>query len=293
MLRYLAVLVLLGLALGCAKPVAEVNGQKITKKEYEEALAWRISEHKARGAEFDPKALQQAVLEELVAEKLLLQEAEERGITVSSQEVQEELKRIRDLMGEEAFQRDLRQRGVSIEGFKKRIRKTLVINKLLRQFVPEDSITEEELRKFYKDSPTPFVKPERVEVRFIQTNTQEQAEAILKEMRQRGLSFDQMAEKLKEEKRAVVSDYGWTQPEFFSPEIQEALRTLKKGRYGGPYKAKVGYYLLKVRDRTPKGIKSFEEAREEIKATLLAQRRQTLLSHLVQEKRKKALVKFY
>ncbi len=110
-------------------------------------------------------------------------------------------------------------------------------------------------------------------------------------MKDEGLDFDAMGEKLKAENRAVVSDYGWARPDFFKGAIADALKELKEGEYGGPYKGKDGFYLLRVKQREPESVLPYEEAKDQIKALLISQKRQAMMAHYIEEKRKKSDIK--
>jgi len=276
---------------GCQKkPVAVVNGDEITKKVLDWHVEERMREHEAHGVSVNKETIRHAVLEQLITQKLLLQGARARNITVSDDEVKREVEFIKSIRGEEELKKTLKKSSLSMQEFMDIVREKIMVAKFIESLVPEDSITEEEIREYYKKSPTPFLKPETVFVRFIQTTTEDEAKKILEEMKQKKLSFDEMAELLSKENRAIVSGYGWTSPAVFSPEIASALKEMKKGDYGGPYKGKDGYYLLRVKDRREKGVKSLDESRDEIKNILLRQKRDAEVAHWVAERRSTALI---
>jgi parvulin-like peptidyl-prolyl isomerase len=283
------------LGAGCAKkPVAEVNGDKITAPEFESALNKRIEEHTQRGVSFDKKALEKAVLDELIAQKLVEQEAKERKLGVTPREVEEEVARIANALGgKKELESSLKSSKSNMAVLKSDIRKAILTNKLLDALAPSASITDAEIREFYEKSPQPFLKPERVNVRFIQTNTEEEARGVMNEMSMEKLSFDQMAERLDGKKRHVVSEYGWTQADLFSPGISRAMKDLKPGEVGGPYRGKEGYFIIRLKERQPAGVKSFEEAKEEIRNLLISEKRQAVLAHIIMEKKSRASIKIY
>lgn len=279
---------------GCAQgPVAEVNGEKITRLEYKQTLRNKMAEHGDRGANVDEKTLSGAVIEELISRKLLAQEAKQRNVTVSDKEVNDEAERVRSLVGKEEFAKELKKNALTIKSFKENIRMGMLMDRLSAAIVPEDSISESELKSYYANSPHPFLNPEKVEVRFIQTTTEGEANDILREMKEKKTGFDQMAKSLADNKNVVTSEYGWTQTSFYSPTIGQAINSLKEGGYGGPYKGKDGYFLISLRKKQPAGVKSFEEAKAEIRRILLETKRQDMLAHVIGEKRKNADVKIF
>jgi parvulin-like peptidyl-prolyl isomerase len=275
------------------KPAAIVNGEEISREDFQRQLNQRIEAHKAQGVPVDEKALKEAVIQEMIGRRLLLQAARERNITVSDEELKETLEEMKNRFGEQKIQDSLRRWNLTEEQYRQRVKESLMIKKYINQLVPDDSITEEDMKKFYNESPKPFIKPERVQVRIIQVNTEEEAQKIYEEWKKSKIDFDEFADKLAKEKRAVVTQYGWVQPNFFTGPIRDALKELKEGEVGGPYRGKDGYYMLRIKKREPEKVMSYEEAKDQIKATLLMQRREATRAHLIAERKKKSEIKIY
>lgn len=87
---------------GCGKVVAYVNEEKITSQEFESRFNKMKAVYELQGTNFDGPigkkfipGLKQDVLEELIREKLILQEAKRRGITVSDQAVEQKLNQVK------------------------------------------------------------------------------------------------------------------------------------------------------------------------------------------------------
>lgn len=275
------------------KPVAVVNDEKISRKMLDEYVAEKIQRH--AGMTVDESSIKKAALEQLIAERLMIQGAAELNISVSDKEVSALLGQMQRSVGEEAFLNDLRRRGQSIQDLSRKTRERIVISRLIETLVPDTAVSEDEIREYYKNSPTPFFKPAQVQVRFIETRTEEGARGILEDVRERGGDFDAVADELRKKNTQggmiTVSNYGWANPNFFPPETSEALKSTEKGAHGGPYRGKAGFYLFRVKDRKEKSIKSFEEARAEVKAKLLDEKRQVAIGHWVFEKRKLSRVR--
>lgn len=285
--------VMLMLAAGCSKGyVAEVNGEKITKKEYESALKMRMGAHAQRGVSVEEKAIRAAVMDELIASRLIAQTAKERKITVGEKDLDAEIKNAEAMFGgKKEFRAYLKKSGIAYEAFRKDLKKTLLANRLLEELAPSGTVTDEEVRDFYENSPTPFLKAERVNVRFVQTATLEEAQKIYDGMKKDTAGFDAAAEKLTGDGKRIVSEYGWTEPGFFSDEIGKALKNLKKGSVGGPYKGKDGFFIISLKDREPAGVKSLEEAKEEIRGIIASQKKEMLLGHIIGEKKNTSKIK--
>lgn len=276
--------------IGCEKkPVAEVNGEGISRKMLELKIEERVREHEERGAvSVDRTALRPAVLEQMISETLLLQGARAANIAVPDEDVQKEIHGMSQRMGRERFEQRLSDRSLTVEEFAVIVRENLMKERFAESLFTADDITGEEMLRFYRESPRPFIKPESVNVRFIHTTFKLDAEALMKKIKKRS-DFDRVSDAA-EEQGHTVSNYGWASPDMFSPEISDALRKLKPGGYGGPYKGREGYYIFMLKERQKERPKTFEEARDEIRSLLLQKKRAAAVLHWVSAKRKQAAV---
>lgn len=275
---------------GCnqKKPAAVVNGDEISEKSLNSRLANRLREHELSGAKASKEALRAAVLEQMISEKLLLQGAKAGNITVGNEEVENEMAAAKKRLGEQGLNKYLKDNALTQDEYKETVRQNLMLNRFTESLAASGSVSDEEIKDYYKNSPTPFLKPESVQVRFIQTKTEDEAKAVIAEMKAKAIDFDTMAESMAEKKLALVSAYGWTRADFFKPAIAAALRKMKAGEYGGPFKGADGYYLLRVKERQPQSVKSFDEAKEEIRGLLLDQKRQAAVAHWVAQRKQHA-----
>ncbi|UCG77691.1 MAG: SurA N-terminal domain-containing protein [Nitrospirota bacterium] len=279
---------------GCAKPAAEVNGEAISKKRFERVLNDRSSQHTMPDAKVDTSKLKDAVIQQLIGEKLLLQAARDNNIVVTDDDLNGKFDDIVKMFGEDRFKAQLSERDMTLDEYKQELRERMTIDMYMENLVPGDSIDEKDIKEFYKNSPRPFIMNERVNVRLIQLQDKAKAESIISEIVDAGKAgFDKVADRVKEQKRATVTDYGWVNPDFFSGEIQKALKELKTGGYGGPFASKDSFYLLRVKDREKERPKTFEEAKDEIRALILNEKRQGMYVHLIEERKKKADIKIH
>lgn len=278
-------------AVGCAKkPAATVNGERITEEMVNKALNEKLAEHGNQGVNVNRDALRKAVIEQLITERLLLQGAKELNISATEDEVNAEIEAMKRAAGEEAFKKGLSERGLTLEELRRKVSESITIAKFIDNLVPKGSVKEEEIKHYYTTSTMPFLKPELVEVRFIQTASEAEAESIIKELRSSKKGFDAFADELEKSKKAIVSAYGWTRVDFYGPEIAAGLKGLQKGAYGGPFKGKDAYYIFRIKDRQPQRPETLDEAREKISNILLERKRQGAVAHWVADRRVKSKV---
>ncbi len=275
---------------GCAKPAATVDGKSITKEKIDLHLKERLQQHKLQNASVEEKKMKDAILQELIGEQLALNEAAARGIKVTDAEVDKAIDGLRKNLGEEQFQKALKEKGLTPESYRNRLRETMTLGRFVESFVKREDITDQELQDIYKNSSKPFLKPARVNMKIVEFQSEDAAEAAAAEIKKTKADFDDYTKKLDTEKKAIVTDYGWVSPEFFSPSMAASIKMLKEGQSGGPYKGKTGFYLVRIKERENEGIAAFDDVKETIRATLLQQKRSEAFTKWVEEKRKTAKI---
>lgn len=270
------------------RPAAVVNGHPISALELENGLAERIKMHRGTGATLSAEMLREAVLNQLISEELIAQGAAKAGIEITPEEIMDELKDIKARSGQAAFTKFLQEYSMTEQQYLEMLRLRMMKDRFVDTVIFPGDIPEEELRKIYSESPVPFLTSEAVEVRLMEFATKDEAAAAMKEIKAGNGDFDEVAERIKKNENVFVSDYGQTSPEYYSGEIGNAMKQLKAGQYGGPYEGQDGYFIMRVRSRTHKRPKTFDEARQEIRNMLYERRRDAAVIHWVAEKKKTA-----
>lgn len=278
---------------GCSKPVATVNGKKIDKATLDLHLKEKVQDHKLRNVTIEKEKLREAVLQELIGEKLMLDEAAAQGIKVSDEEINKEIDAIKKNIGDEQFTKALKEKEITLDAFKKRTREKMLLAKFVENLAKEDSVSEEEMSAYYKDSQKPFMKPSRVFMKMMEFASEAEAMATAEDMKKNIIDFDDMAKKLADENKASVTDYGWVTPDFFSHSMADAIKNLKVGRHGGPYKGQKSYFLIKVKEKEDEGIAKFDEVKDNIRNILLAQKRQAAVAHWIELKKKTSKIEIH
>ncbi len=124
-----------------AKPAAVINGEKITKAEVEARLKtvrgilekqYGPGVFAGQRGEIVLADLRSEVLDGMLMEKLVAQEAKRMGIQVSDEKLQQEISRIRtDVYGStENLEDQLRENGLSEKDFRENVRFVLLLNAL-------------------------------------------------------------------------------------------------------------------------------------------------------------------
>jgi hypothetical protein len=147
--------------------VAKVNGTPIAKGELikmADQIHAQMAPNQPETADFYRK-----VLDQLVSNELLLEEAKAAGITASDEEVN---KQVGELKGRfpspEKYQEELKKEGLTEADLAKQAREAFVLQKLVETKVVNDvKVTDQEVKAFYDQNPDKLKRPERVHVRHI------------------------------------------------------------------------------------------------------------------------------
>lgn len=174
---------LVALSTGCSKieskTVATVNGEKITREELAERLIQQSGKE---------------VLEQMITEKLIDQEAKRKGINITEADINQKIGEIKkQFPDEKTFQNQLEASSISLEDLKKQIRLQLIVEKILKGKV---KVSEKEIKTYYNQNKETFFKGKKFD---------EVKDQIKKELEYQNLSFQAEAwiESLKKKAKIV------------------------------------------------------------------------------------------
>ena len=264
--------------------VAVVNQEMITLSEVEKRiplLKEEIATEDRLEKQERMRALYRQVLEKLIEEKLIDQEAKKSGVKISSKEVEatmEEVKR-RNAATQEDLEKALAVEGLTLETYKKQIEKGLQRQKLINWSVKvEGKAGEKELREFYQknigryrvnETYRPgqilFVIPKGAtpeEIREIRKKCQKVLERIKK-----GEDFGEMALLYSEDtSNRDHGDLGYFRRGELLPVFEREALRLKVGEVSGIIRTDFGFHIIKLLDRKGTAPLPFEEVMERVKA---------------------------
>jgi peptidyl-prolyl cis-trans isomerase C len=280
-----------GLAPAVAQPVptelpdviARVNGEDITKTEFENAV--RTIEVDAGGPvpSSDRDRILRGVLNQLIGYKLLLQESRTRSVTVTEAEVEARFGEVRkQFPSDDAFRKMLESRRMTIQQIRAELRNEMVVKRLLEaEVAPRAGVGDDEVKAFYDGNPKQFQIADRVRASHIlialpagasaaaKAEALSKAMAVLKEARS-GRDFAALAREHSQDPGSAASggDLGFFSPEQMVGPFSDAAFRLAKGGLSDVVETEVGYHIIKVTDRQPGRTVPLEEARPKIEQYL-------------------------
>lgn len=224
-------------------PLAIVNGKAIYDSDIDEAIA----QMGPRGEAYQNAQGRAAILEQLIAQRLFLAEA------------------MRNLYEREpAFKEELQ-----------RIKEQLLTQYAISKAVDNITVTDIEARKFYDDNRAQFDAQPVVSASHILVDSEDKAKAILAQLNDGSLAFEDAA---RLHSSCPSAQQGGALGEFtrgqMVPEFDQAVFSMDVGELRGPVKTQFGYHIIRLDGKKDSAPVSFDQARDQIKAHLLEEKRQ-------------------
>ena len=250
---------------GCGsqgKVAAVVNGQVITEQELDFRMA-RLNPSYRAALGNDRRRL----LEEMVMESVLLQEARRRQL---------------DRDGE-------------VQRLMKEAQRQILLGRLLeilRESQPVQ-VTEQEIAQAYQENTKSFLEPETFRASHILVANEEGAKKALEKVKG-GQPFAKAAEELSmDTTKTRGGDVGVFTKGQLIPEFEAACAVLQPGQLSGVVKTPLGYHVILLTEHKVERQRPLEEVKEQIRSKLAAQRQQRLVESTVQQLRAKAQVRYH
>src|SRR5271155_5428585 len=143
---------------------AVVNGQEIKRDDVDKYYRTRVNPEGPEPSQEEALSLKLNVLDELINNEILLERAKKLNLEASDGEVEDKFTEMKSPYTEDEFQRQLKDRGVSVDDIKRDLRRQLSITKLLnREVVAKISIPDQDVTDTYNTNKAQFNIVERSE----------------------------------------------------------------------------------------------------------------------------------
>jgi peptidyl-prolyl cis-trans isomerase C len=295
--RALTLFAALALAAGCRLPrdtAAEVDGRRIPAAELESAV-------RAFTATFGqlPPALERelprvrrGILERLIDRELMLAEAGRRGIRPSAEELERALEPTRGGMPAKELEATLAEAGTDGGSWRRAAERDLTVEKLQAAIAAPVTVEEREIDDWLARRRDRRDLPE--EVRASQILVRTEADAL--EARRRilgGASFADVARGISLSPDADRGgDLGYFSRGQMPPEFDDVAFNLPRGQLSDVVESPYGFHLFLVVDRRPGRNRSDEELRADVRAALLAGKREAAFRTWLAEARAGARIRY-
>ena len=228
------------------------------------------------------KKLAGQVLEKLVQDELLIQDARHRGLFVTDEEIDARLSMMIEAGGgATAFQAFMERSGLPADRLRANLARNLLIERLIESLRTGLNIDDGQLRAFYQKSLDRLSKPVELELAQIEFGRSEDAQKNARSARDRiaaGLEFEKAANLFGTGKR--VQGLGTFRPDDLLPVFAKAVEGLEAGQVSAPVDGPAGIVLLRVVGRSDGSVPAFETVRERLGRELAAELVQKSLKEL-------------
>jgi peptidyl-prolyl cis-trans isomerase SurA len=323
----LAGAMLLGAA-GCKREVqhsadvwAVVNGKEIKRADVDKYYRTRVNPEGQEPSQEEALSLKLNVLDELINNEILLERAKKLNLEASDGEVEDKFTELKSPFTEDEFQRQLKERNVSVSDLKSDLRRQLSITKLLnREVVAKISITDQDVAEFYNANKGQFnvAEPQYRIAQIVVTPRKEpqirnrknddatnEAEAqrkvkMLMDRLNSGADFAQLAMDYSEDMNSAATggDLGYVPESALNqsdPLLKKMVMGMKPGQVSPPLGLKDGYRILKLVTRESPGQRNIADpqVQQTIRDTLRNRKEQLLRSAYLAIARDEARVRNY
>jgi peptidyl-prolyl cis-trans isomerase C len=302
MKRLFTTLILLGLApllascgsksdsdggLPAGEIAAKVNGEAIPLSD-----VTRVAKNfKQQGIPTDPNSqgatpeeqLYYTVIDRLVEQNLILQDATSQNISVTEEEVQATMSQFQvNVGGPDAFAQALAQAGATMEDFEKDMRINLIMQKYMDEVVnPTITVPDEEIQAYFETNPDQFAAQPELHGRHIlfrmdpgadeltKAGMRQKAEAALARAEQ-GEDFEALAREVSEDETTGPGggDLGWFGQGRMVPPFDTAAFALSPGEISGLVETQFGLHIIKIEEARMTEAKNLEDVREPVRRFL-------------------------
>jgi len=232
------------------------------------------------------------VLDQVIEQRLILQEARRRGAAATDQQLDQAISDIKGnfpSVGE--FQMALAQRGLTEADLRSRLRTNLTVQNLAAK-VSTATVSEAEIVKQFQANRAQYDKPEQVRVRHILVESEAEARFALARLN-RGERFEDLARQLSKDpgSKDQGGDLGFVGKGQLVPEFERAAFALERpGQVSPVTKTQYGYHLIQFVQRQAAQPATLAQVRDQIRRELLSKRQEADFQAWVKQLKAKAKI---
>jgi peptidyl-prolyl cis-trans isomerase SurA len=272
--------------------VAVVNEDIVTQYDIETLMRPTIQRLKSQGLppERERQALarlREEVLDNLINTKLTEQEVKRYKIAVTDEEVENHIRQVkqRRSLTDENLKAGLAQEGLTLEEYRKEVKLQIQRSKLVnREVRSKVVITQADIKDYYEKNRSKYGGGKQYYLwnLFVKLPPQaapadrQTAKALLQEALaelNRGRSFEEQVRLTADGAKGVQgSDLGLFRVEELTPQLRDAVQTMKPGQVSGILESDFGYQVLYVQRINETGGKPMAEVEAETQELLFRER---------------------
>lgn len=307
---------------------AEVNNEKIMLIDLERMVnsyRERVPQLAANTPEAQTalQSVRAQILESLVAQRLLYQEAVRRKTVPKREDVDKAMLEFKkNFENTEDFQAMLTKAGKTEQDVRQRITEEMAIRELSTQLTADVVVSEAEIEKFYNENKAEFTVPELMKahhiliafpikkapdgsVEFIKPPAAElaklkaRANNVLKLAQAKDADFEKLALQYSEDPTAKGNEQNpgnkGNLGEFTRAQVMKSFGdkafAAPVGQVIGPVETEYGFHIIRVDSKTPGQVLPLTQVRDDIRMALVQPKAKARLDQAIEEMAKRATIK--
>lgn len=268
------------------KIAAIVNGDVITEEEVSIFMKMTDMAEESGLSVNDPDELRRQLLNRMVEDRLVLQEAKRMGLKPDEKMVEDRIKEIKKRAGSElAFEMALKQQGFSLVELREKFKNQLMIYLAVQKEVKgKVQVSPKEVTEYYQAHEDQFVVPESVVVDSLFVNNAEalaQAEKLLGE----GKDFNEVSKEYSQK-----SNLGIVAKGQLKKDLEDVLFGLAPGERSTPISVEGGFYVFLLKEKMSPSRKNIADVKDDITAMLEEQKVEKKLKEWLESLKDKAYI---
>jgi len=295
---------------GITDPALSINGEEVPRQKVQAQVDHLINERGlGSGGITQPvtyQQMQEEVVEQLIVQELLWQEAKRRELVISDEIVDARLAEIKEGFDtEQAFVFKIEAGGFTPESFRQTIREQLSVRRMIQEDIAQAiNLDDKEVNAFYDENIEQMRRPLEVRARHVLikpaatdetsiTASRKDAEALLAEIRA-GADFETLARERSDAPSAPdAGDLGYFRRGQMVPPFENAAFNMEPGDVSEVVQTQFGFHIIRVEDRRGGDVAPIEEVAENIHTYLARQRLEAEVEALVTRLRDEGDVKVF
>ena len=281
--------------------VAVVNEEIITESDALSRMSALLHDEDPPADAAQARQMRQAVLQRLIDERLIIQEAKRMGVTVGLDDVAERLRDIRTRFErDEEYAAMLKESGLTEEQLKLKLRQQLLVQKAIdakirsRIVVSPAELTGTTSLASNRAQAGEEVLAQHLLIRVTKERPADQALTVATQLHERlrsGESFEELARTYSEDPHAQEGGrLGWVRHGELLSELDEALLALQAGEFSAPIQSALGFHLVKVLERRSLSEEQAAASRRETEQRLYQDKFTKAMTQWLQELRRRAYI---
>lgn len=267
------------------KIIAIVNEDVITEDELNLFMRMLGSEE-GDFAQIDPVAFKKMLLNRMIEDRLILQEAKRLELKPDEKIIEDRIKDIKQKAGSDrAFEEALKSEGISLNEIREKLKNQLLIYLVIEKEVKaKANVSPKEVTDYFQQHRDEFMTPETLVVDSIFVKDKETIEKVAGELAE-GKEFKDVSETYSQK-----SSIGDVRRGQLKKDLEDFIFGLNIGQSSEPFQVEDGFYIFLVKERHALASETLDGVKDKVIAQLEKAKMEKILKEWLLTLKEKAYI---